>query len=329
MSACPRPSCPTSSRTASAERSLARSPQLTESPCTGRLLPLPASFPHRIGWLLLLPSCLCLDAPFVALGWARTFAGTDARAPELASLFFAVWAIYLADRLYDRRRPPRVDDTLAPRRHQWARRHPRLLASLALVAQGGLAVSLVSGLQPATIRWGLGLAGLTLLYQLGFRGPSLVPQPAGRWPAKELGIATIFAAGVATAATAGDLLAIRLLPLGSFACLVTGNCLLIARTERHWDELVDPAAFYSRGPWSRPLPEGFLLASLALALLDGLHLPNPADLALVLCAGATWILGHWHGRGARLWTQASADALLLLPWVLIPALRLFLPTTFA
>ena len=73
---------------------------------------------------------LGLDAALVAVIWqmllVRSF-GAGCSAPFTAVLFFAVWGIYLGDRLWD----ARVRGELKTRRHRFARRHGCLIGVLA------------------------------------------------------------------------------------------------------------------------------------------------------------------------------------------------------
>ncbi len=90
-----------------------------------------ASLPHNVG----------LDAALVAATWqaivSHSLGSPDC--PELrASLFFAVWAIYLGDRIWDTWR----DDPAAPRmmRHRFARQYRPILG---LLAAGSLLLATV------------------------------------------------------------------------------------------------------------------------------------------------------------------------------------------
>ncbi len=237
-----------------------------------------------------------------------------------------MWTIYLADRIHDGRRiagTVGTDPPAAPPRHAWGRRHRRVLIGLAAVAALGLAASLSVGLAPETIRAGCWAAAGTALYYALFRGARRFPGRLRRLPAKEFGIALPFAFGVATAATSGSPWELPPLLLLSFVLLVAGNCLLIARAEREWDQVADASAFYSQGvPQGGPsakLPEGLLCVSLAVGLLECLRSPGDGALALSLCAAATLALAAWKGEAARRHAQPIADGLHLLAW-LVPAL---------
>jgi hypothetical protein len=86
-------------------------------------------------WLWL--NLLSLDAPLVALVWqdflTRCFPG-ELHPAGRAALGLTVWAIYLADRLLDVRRPPPATETV---RHNFYRRHQsaaQILLSLVVIS---------------------------------------------------------------------------------------------------------------------------------------------------------------------------------------------------
>lgn len=90
---------------------------------------IPLRWKSRFGRALKLPHLLGIDAALVASAW-QALVSRSAGHPECrqltASLFFAVWAIYLADRIWDTWR----DAPQAPR-HRFARRHRMVLGLLA------------------------------------------------------------------------------------------------------------------------------------------------------------------------------------------------------
>lgn len=265
--------------------------------------------------LWLLPSFLCLDAPFAALGWtlclARDGRVAGARGPESAALFAAVWLVYLGDRIFDARRhrslPPKG---LAPR-HEWARRHPLMLASLAGVA-ALVGAAALPWLETRTLLAGGALALATGIYFGVFRLSRLHRRMPRRLPTKELGIAFVFTAGVALAAGVG-----RPFPaatLASLGLLVLGNCLLIARVERGWDRLGDEAAYFAGIGGPNGLPEAGIAASCALGAFAVFRDGGAAPVALALCAAATLGVARWRGEAARVRAQALADGLHWLAW---------------
>jgi hypothetical protein len=289
------------------------------SPCSSRHRGVRKESIAVLRHLLLLPSFLCLDAPFVALGWALLLSPSPAGAHSavFAALFLAVWIVYLCDRIFDSLRPDKDTSSAPPARLAWARKHRRLLAALALGA-GTAATVVVGKLPPATASPGWILLGATALYFLLFRGSRIRRGPAGFIPAKELAIGTVFAFGVLLAARGGGGLSSAPVPLVSMALLFSGNCLLIARTETSSDRSRDEAAYFSVPAAWRFLPEAFLLAAAALALAFAPSYRDTATIAVFVPAMATLALS-WSRRGAV--PQALADALLLLPWLLVPLAR--------
>jgi hypothetical protein len=233
------------------------------------------------------------------------------RGGVLASLFFAVWIVYLADRLFDSLHPGK--DAPLPSRQAWAKRHRGWL--FALLAGATIAATLTVPAVPSPIlRPGWILVGATGLYFLVFRGSRIHRWLAGVIPAKELVIGTVFALGVLLAARGGAGLASAPALLASMALLFSGNCLLIARTEAVSDRARDEAAYFSSTVSWRPLPEVVLAAAAVLALALDPSLRETGSLAVATSAGATLAVSRIR-RGEV--PQALADALLLIPWILL------------
>lgn len=114
----------------------------------------PTTWKSRLYDAVTLPHNLGIDAALVAATWQAIVSrsvGSPVRPELTASLFFAVWAIYLGDRIWDTWQ----EDPAAPRmaRHCFARRH-RL--SFGLLAAGNLllasvfAVSAIPEVPPVT-----------------------------------------------------------------------------------------------------------------------------------------------------------------------------------
>lgn len=98
--------------------------------------------------------------------------------------------------------------------------------------------------------------------------------------------------------------------------LFAGNCLLIARCEELSDRRGDAASYFAQpGRW-RQLPELFFAGALGVGALGASFRPDAVFLALSLCSAASLALGRWRCAG-----QASADAILLIPWLFLAALR--------
>jgi len=77
-------------------------------------------------------------------------------------LFFAVWAIYLADRIRDSKTDSTPDGETV--RHQFAEHHRGLMIALFTLAILGGAFAALSGLQTETIVAGSGVATATAGY---------------------------------------------------------------------------------------------------------------------------------------------------------------------
>jgi len=261
-----------------------------------------------------LPSFLCLDAPLVALGWTLLLSPVPgvARNAALAALFLTVWIVYLADRLFDSLRHGKA--ATVPPRHEWAKRHRGWLLALLLAATAAGALT-VPAIPSPILRPGGILAAATALYFAVFRGSRILRRLSGVFPAKEIVIAAVFALGVLLAARGGAGLVSAPALLASIALLFGGNCLLIARTEAVSDRTRDEAAYFTGPAAWRFLPEAFLLAAAALALAFEPPFRERAALAVVLSSLATLTVSRMR-RGSV--PQALADALLLVPWFLLP-----------
>jgi hypothetical protein len=113
-------------------------------------------------WLWL--QVLALDAPLVALAIQEVLAcshavwlGWDFR----AALFLSTWVIYLLDRTLDALRHPDLRST----RHEFCRRHHKVLLGLVIPALGWLLVWTVLNYLPSGALWhGLALGTLALVY---------------------------------------------------------------------------------------------------------------------------------------------------------------------
>lgn len=232
----------------------------------------------------------------------------------MIGLFVAVWAIYLGDRLLDARRS-QLDPRELPARHAWARRRGGILATcLALAVVIG--VTTIPRLDPATLRAGIVVALATGLYFFLFRwslGSRLRPSVI---PAKEIAIAFCFTAGSAIAAAPRDLGDLPAVDLAGLACLILGNCLLISRRESARDAREDPAAFFSDGKKAPHLPEMALVAGFGLGACSWWQSGiSPASFALILCAALTLFLARTKNPDLANHTQAIADGLHLLVWL--------------
>lgn len=276
--------------------------------------------------LLFFPSLLCLDAPFIALGWAFCLSfdlGGDGReafspvaAAPAAALFLSVWLIYLFDRLYDVARSGA--SVPLTRRHEWARGHRSWLGGLFVAALLFFLLVVLPRLEPKTIATGLAPGLITGLYYLAFRFSPLSVRLRGAVPLKEITIALCFAGGIVLVA-APTSFSPGFIPLvAGYLSLFAANCLLISRAERGLDLAGDPAAYFSPSTRRSRLPEwGALLApacGLVTPVLEAGWVRSSTS--LILCGLLTWWLTRRSGDEDRR-TQALADGILLLPWFVL------------
>lgn len=278
--------------------------------------------------MLLFPSLLCLDAPFIALGWAFCLigdlgeVGRAAFLPVAAALFLSIWLIYLFDRLYDVARS-RAAVPLT-RRHEWARGHRPLLGGLFVTALLSLLIVVLPQLETNTLVTGLALGLITGLYYLAFRFSRLYLRLRGAVPFKESTIALCFVGGILLVAGPTTFL-IALIPLvAGYLSLFIANCLLISHAERGIDLLADPAAYFSENisavpgkPASRLPGYGALLASacgLSTLVLETGWIRSSSS--LVLCGIFTFLLSRRGGDEEGI-AQPLADGVQLLPWLVL------------
>ena len=276
--------------------------------------------------LLFFPSLLCLDAPFVALGWAFCLvqdldgAGLDgSSAWSGAALFLSVWMIYLFDRLFDVSR----SGASVPRtpRHEWARRHRSLLGGLFAAAFVSFLVAVLPRLEGKIIVVGLAIGFFTGLYYVAFRFSRWYAVLGREVPFKEITIALCFTGGILLVASP-SVFTYGLVPLlAGYLALFTANCLLISRAESGIDRCADPAAYFSEerslAPHANLPGRGAILAvagGFAILLLEGEWLRS--SLSLIVCGLLTWMLARRGGDDDNdKVTQPLADGIQLLPWI--------------
>jgi hypothetical protein len=176
--------------------------------------------------LWLWPNLLSLDAPLVAVLWqvlfARCFRASAETLPAVL-LVLAVWLIYVADRALDAWRGMGRTP-----RHEFYRRHWRMVLPVWLAALAAGAWLAAIRLSPALFRDGLALLAAVVLY---FGVVHLVPENIrGAWP-KEAVVGLLFALGASLEAwtkirTAADVITVLL-----FSCLCWINCAAIEKWE--------------------------------------------------------------------------------------------------
>ena len=253
--------------------------------------------------LWLWPNLLSLDAPIVAVLWQGFLAyrfSIPLRPAGRLVLGLTVWAIYLADRLLDARRPPTLAE---PARHRYYRQHSRLMAALlAVVAVSDAAIAML-WLRPAVLRDGLiPLAGVLLyLAVIHFAGKSIaVP--------KEIAAALLFTGGTFVAAWAA-------LPCPQLAWAAAGFfvlCLANMIAIEAWEALEPPLH-----PLTRWLASTYLVWVPAAVIVCILLGRNAWYDSIALSAGACALL---YCIGRRLSIEARralVDGVLLSPMLFL------------
>ena len=224
--------------------------------------------PRWAWWLW--PNLLALDAPLVALVWQQFLGeqiGETVPMTSTITLAFTVWALYLGDRLFDARTDS--SNHLAAR-HHFAGQHPRLIASLTLIAVV-VAGFTASQLSAALLAAGAGVAVVVGGYFLAVHLGNLPGQTVG---SKELLVGCLFAIGVGLpilAETTSD--AIAWVP--AFLALVglfVLNCVLIARWETI-DQHHAPGVWLPVGAASvAVIASGFCVLPMAVAVIASVGL---------------------------------------------------------
>lgn len=261
------------------------------------------------------PNLFALDAPFIALIWQQIIAQPAGPTwGESSALFFAVWAIYLADRLLDSRSLRAIAPHVLPLRHRFFRDHQRRLIFLlgVVFAAGAIAAAFL----PASTIWrGVALAAGAGLYLLWNQAG--IDTAARKW-LKELVVASIFAIGcglsaLGTAPWDAWLTAVAVLAICGWV-----NCLQIASLEREFDQhsgMASQAAMpmferliFDFLPWiatgSFLLVIAFLGASSALV----------CGVVVAVMLNSTGRIGRRHGPEVG---GAWADAALFFPALLV------------
>lgn len=261
------------------------------------------------------PSNLCLDAPLVAVGWAAliNFEVNGGYPPpyKIAGLFFAVWGIYLFDRIYDSLRLPLIEVT--PRRHAFAKRYRPVLFILSGLAAVTAGIFVLPHVDEGLIKAAVFPGVLCLLYFVVFRfierGGVIL------FPAKELVIGFCFASGVLVAVGTRFSSPFGMVMGGALAALFAANCLIIGRAEREFDRQSDAASFFGNSDRGNRIPMVLLIGSILLAAVlwfQGL-VPVLGGIVFVCCLlqFACW---KWAGKDLM---QPLADGALLFPWVMV------------
>jgi hypothetical protein len=263
---------------------------------------------------------LSLDAPAVALVWSVLLvrsSGLGPRVPEVAALVLAVWIIYIADRLLDGLGSSA--GSFLQRRHTYCADHRLLFSALVLLSAGALSWIITERLEVRTVRAGLILGVIVVLYLGSIHANSW--RFSRRVP-KEIAVGMIFAAGTS-------------LPLWSragrferhdiflgllFGLLCSINCLSIECWERprRDRERRDPP------PWIRWADSHLSAIALGLTILAFFASCLPAwrgslvlpVVAISLAASLTMLLNSQRKRLSPEALRVLADAALALPGLL-------------
>ena len=196
----------------------------------------PERYPLWMWWNL-----LSLDAPTIVCLWALLFM-QQFHLPfqpwEIAALTFAVWIIYVSDRLLDGLCTPLL--AAHSDRHKFYLRHGRAIVFVLppVILAAGLLILIELGSQ--TRFAGLVMSASVMLYFLGIHG---VSDHINQWFPKEIAAGGIFAAGAAIPAWihASGLRHSFIPEVLLFAGLCALNCLSIEcwehnRRERKWEK---------------------------------------------------------------------------------------------
>ncbi len=226
-------------------------------------------------------------------------------------LFFAVWGIYLFDRVFDSFRFPLIEET--PRRHAFAKEHRSVLLALSGIAMSAAGIFILPHVTLDLIRAALFPGILCLLYFVIFR--FIKRSGESSFPAKELVIGFCFASGVMVAAGSRFSTYSSFVIEAALAALFAGNCLIIGRAEREFDRKLDGAAFFGKNDQGNWIPAVLFVWSLVLAVtLVTLNSLPVIGGALVVAALFELACRKWAGTDLM---QPLADGALLFPWVLL------------
>jgi hypothetical protein len=251
------------------------------------------------------PNILSLDAPLVAVTWQAFLAQRYAFPLRLAGrieLFLAVWAIYIADRLLDVRKPAMTQESV---RHRFYRAH-RTAATVMLAALLAAALAIaVLWLRPAVLHNGLVPLAAVALYL------AVLNILGARRVAKELVVAFVFTSGTFLVAWTNDADSpvTLLAPAAAFFLLSLANLAAIERWEAAELRRDSPLPHISTRLLARSAPVWVsILAALAL-LKSG----DPWYLAVGISATGIVLLLFIDRRIRIEARRALVDAALLTP----------------
>jgi hypothetical protein len=302
-----------------------------------RLVPASGVSSARGASLLAMWHLLSLDAPTVAALWtyflARSVGLTLPWASPLA-MFIAVWMIYAADRLLDARALDGATDGQSTRdleeRHRFHHRHRGRFLSILVLAAFSL-MGLLPRISPDALLLYSLLATLLAAWLIVIHTRYQHGDRARRLP-KELAVGVFFPAAVFVPTVArAPQLQLRLLPCALlFAGVCTLNCLFVYAWEHPQDQArqLDNTFKHGRAHWTTLWAVNHIrqlaLTLLALSALAALpaSLVRPPALACALSAALLLFLHAQRRRVLPVDLRAAADAVLLTPLLLLPALTL-------
>jgi hypothetical protein len=251
------------------------------------------------------PNLLGLDAPIVAVTWQGFLASCYSlplRPAARTVLGLTVWAIYLADRILDVRKPAERREAA---RHRFARAHPKFMATLLGIVFAGDAVCALDFLRPAVLVNGLVPLGGVVAYLVLFHGPV-----SGIRLPKELSAAVLFTCGTFLAGWTNARTPSRLVvPAVAFCLLCLANLVAIEMWE--WRDL--RSGEWEPHPWTRCLGRVYPLWVVALAVACLALGRSPWYRFVAVSAVLTGLLFHFGVRAPLEARRASIDLLLLAP----------------
>jgi hypothetical protein len=274
----------------------------------------PIDNPASVPWWRWL-NIFALDAPLIAVFWQRVLMVPAApTSAESLALFFAVWAVYLADRLLDARAMRLLPAGDLPYRHRIFRRYWRGgLVALGFSVAAGIGCAFFLSAETMIAGCVLGLVVTIYLFGNQWAGKTA----AWRW-AKEAVIATIFAVGCGLSAVGTISVFPWLAGVAGLASVGWLNCLQIASLERAFDLRIGKAAMGAESRFRRAvftLIPGILVGGAFLYAMAGFA----GSRGVVAMGGAASMLAFTGLVAARRGSEAGgawADAALLGPAVI-------------
>jgi hypothetical protein len=276
------------------------------------------------------PNLLSLDAPFVAMVWLAMFSRVWLGYLEwhnYLALGLGVWAIYTADRLLDVKVLHASDPRLGPR-HEFVRRHQKLLAWLVAVAVAGCVFLAFFVLPSRLIGHGLfpggepaeyGYLFPAALMTLGFFSMTLSSAGTTEIPhLRNLLAGLAFSYGTAMTAhlnigTEGIFHLLFSREMLSFAALCTVNISAIHFWEQS-RQSADPD-FKAAHELAVTLPLALLAgACLLFAVLDQETTRRPLYYAVMMSAALLFVLNHRRERFSIDALRVLADLALVAPF---------------